>query len=298
MSFSRMASFPAGYFRACSQWLLRERRDVVARIATLSAEMRRIGFVQMKYRKVKEGESTKATEQITGFFIEDNTSLCRLVQAYIATGGNPLNIAGFLHPDTTEMNPQEDGSVAVNQEYPSGGAPAAQSAAYNDPLPEGPEDGSDQPKMSGFEGYRGGFITSHRYMPGRMGGRLDRGAWDSNTVVRVVHESRKWANKEIKARLQDKEWQIIKLSDCWEQLRLEREETLMEAFGGLLVEMPDLDDAKFDPRRLAQVLVADLYALLYETEGGFPTGTKPSPTLGLVYFAVEDVPEDGIGLMR
>ena len=297
-SFSKSSVFSVGYFRAITQWLLRERRDVVARIATLTAEMTRIGFVTIDYAKVDEGASSKATYRRTGFKVTAGSSLCRLVQAYIATGGNPLNICGFLHPDTSGMSPEEGGSVAVQQAYPGGGAPGAKSVQYNDPLPESAEDGSNYPKMTGYEGYRGGMIDHPGYIPGRMGGRLDRGAWDNSTVTRVMHDTRKWANKEIKSRLQDKEWQIIKLSDCWEQLRLERQETLMEAFGGLLVDMPSRDDAKFDPNRLVQVVIAEMYGLLYDVgDSGLPTGFKPSPTLGFLRFALEDEPGDGMGLM-
>jgi hypothetical protein len=297
-SFSKMSAFPVGYFRTITQWLLRERRDVVARIATLSAEMQRIGFVTIKYEKVQEGESSKATYRRTGFEVTEGSSLARLVQAYIATGGNPMNICGFMHPDTTSMVPREDGSAAVTQDYPQGGAPAAKSVQYNDPLPEAAEAGDLRPKMSGYEGYRGGMIDHPGYIPGRLGSRMDRGSWDYTTVNRVMHDTRKWANKEIKTRLQDKEWRIIKLSDCWEQLRLEREEVLMEAFGGLLVDMPDLDEAKFDPRRLAQVIIAEMYGLLFDVgESGIPQGFKPSPTLGFLTFAFEDEPGDGVGLM-
>lgn len=132
-SFSKTSVFPAGYFRATSAWLLRERRDVVARLTTLGAEMTRIGFVTMHYRKIKQGESTLATEQRMGFSVTAGSSLARLVQAYIATGGNPFNISGFLHPETSSFEAQADGDVAVSQDYPGGGVYSAMSAEYNEP---------------------------------------------------------------------------------------------------------------------------------------------------------------------
>ncbi len=297
-SFTKMGSFPVGYFRATTAWLLRERRDVVTRIATLQAEMARIGFVTMNYRKVTVGDSTKATAERLGFSIPEGTTLARLVQAYIATGGNPFNISGFLHPNTTEVSPQADGGVSVAQDYPGGGAPGAQSVAYDNPLPEGPEDGSTNPNKSGYEAYEGGYIDHPGYKPARMGGRMDRGSWDDATVVRVMHDTRNWANKEIKARLQNREWQIIKLSDCWEQLRVERDEVLMEAFGGQLIDLPGLDDETFDPKRLCQVIIADMYSVLFDVDdSGIPTGFKPNPGLGLLFFAYKDVPADDAGPM-
>ncbi len=328
-SFSKTSVFPAGYFRATSAWLLRERRDVVARLTTLGAEMTRIGFVTMHYRKIKQGESTLATEQRMGFSVTAGSSLARLVQAYIATGGNPFNISGFLHPETSSFEAQADGDVAVSQDYPGGGVYSAMSAEYNEPhvkstaevSPSGdvvsvgdsdanetdPEaDEGEVPKQAdqtGYEGYPGGYVgsslgPSHRYFPARQGGRVDRGAWDHATVHRAMEDIRKWANKEIRARLQDKEWRIIKLSDCWEQLRMERDFTLMEAFAGQLDGLPVRDDLMVDPQRLCQNVIADMYALLYDVdESGLPTGFKPNPGLGLLYFAIPDVPEDMAGPM-
>jgi len=297
-SFSKMGTFPVGYFRATTAWLLRERRDVVARLATLQAEMTRIGFVTMRYRKVKEGDSTKATEQRIGFSVTEGSTLARLIQAYIATGGNPFNISGFLHPESTLVEEGEGGEAVVLQKYPSGGTPGAQSTEYNDPLPESPVEGSDQPEMTGYEGYRGGMVDSYRYTPGRLGSRMDRGTWDSATVLRSMHDIRKWVNKEIKTRLQDKEWRIIKLSDCWEQLRIERDFVLLDAFGGQLIGLPERDDDSFDSQRLCQQVIADLYTLMFDVDtAGIPVGAKENPGLGLLYFAFANKPEDNAGSM-
>lgn len=302
-SFSKMGIFPVGYYRAISSWLLRERRDVVARVVTLEAEMKRIGVVRMKYRKIQQGESILATEQRIGFSVTAGSSLHRLVQAYIATGGNPFNISGFLRPESTTAEPLEDGNVAVSQDNPGGGVLSARSAEYNEPYYEGPKDGSDIPEQTGQEGHPGGYVgtdlgPSHRYNPARLGGRLDRGGWDSGTVNRVMHDTRKWANKEIKSRLQDKEWQILKLSDCYEQLRMERDFMLLEAFAGQLTDFPEMDEDKFDPTRLCQNVIADMYTLLFDvSDSGIPTGFKANPEIGHAVFAFEDVPEDSAGPM-
>ena len=297
-SFSKMSVFPVGYFRATTQWLLRERRDVVARIATITAEMNRIGIVEMHYATVDAEGGTKATERRTGFTVTEGSSIAKLLQAYIATGGNPFNISGFLHPDTTKVVVQEDGTAVRHQKHPGGGAPAARSVEYNNPHREDGDPDNKFPEKTGYEGYEGGYVDSSRYLPGRMGGRMDRGGWDSATVLRVMHDVRKWANKEIKARLQDAEWRIIKLSDLHEQLKTERDMVLMEAFGGQLNDMPSIDDEKFDPQRLCQVLIQQMYSLMFATgASGIPTTTKASPTLGLLYFVFEDKPEDSPGPM-
>ena len=299
-SFTKMAAFPVGYFRATSQWLLRERRDVVSRVGVISAEMTRIGFVKMYYRVIDDGDNVITTEQRLGFSVTKNSNLSRLMQAYIATGGNPFNVSGFLHPDETTWEEGADLEGVRKQRYPHGGVVAPKSVDYNNPLPEtGTDvDGESIVEKSGYEGYEGGYIESAGYMPGRMGGRIDRGAWDSNTIVRLMHDTRRWNNQAIKRRLHDMEARIIKQSDCWEQLRKERDEVLIEAFGGTLLGFPTLDEAMHDPKRLCQALIADMYSLLFKTdESGVPESFAPNDQIGYLFFAVKDAPEDEAGPM-
>lgn len=301
-SFSKMGTFPVGYFRATSQWLLKERRDVAARVAYLQAEMERIGCVTMYFRTVDEGDDQKVTEQPVGFSVTPGSSLAKLVQAYIALGGNIYNVSKFLRPDTSEFVGAADDDTAKVEKSPGGGIVAPESVRYNNPLPQvvSNDEGGSSVEKSGYEGYEGGYIKSHRYYPGRMGGRIDRGAWDSNTIVRAMHDVRKWANPTIKGRLQNMEWRIIKLSDLCEQLEQERDHVLMEAFGGQLNSLPWLDPDKYDPRRLMQNLVADLSTLLMETDentGTVPTSSRASREVGHLFFAFESTPEEVLGPM-
>lgn len=298
-SFSKMAVWPVGYFRAASAWLLRERRDVALRVAVISAELNRIGFVKVVYARTQEGASIKATEQRIGFSVSRNSSLARLVQAYIANGGNPFDVSGFLHPDQTLILTDEDGEMAYVQTYPNGGVVAPRSVNYNEPLPEvvTTDDGGRNPVKSGFEEYEGGHPSTDRFYQARMGGAVNRGAWDSNTVVRVMHEIRGWANQTIKERLQDIEARIIKLSDLHEQLTHERDYVLVQAFGGSLDGVAQADrDSQFDPGMMVQGLIADMYALIFETgERGFPVGFTPNPQIGFLQFTFPDKPSEGSG---
>ena len=296
-SFSRMGTFPVGYFRATAEWLLRERRDVVARIDTLQAELIRIGEVRITYRPLVQGNGVKVSEQRRGFAVTKGSSLARLVQAYIAQGGNPYNISSFLYPDTTGWVENDDGTMSRIELYPGGGLIAPKSTSYTSPSEPLSEDGSVPPKKTGYEAHEGGWIESHKYQPARMGGRLDRGGWDYSTVNRLMHDVRKWANKEIKTRLQDMEWRIIKLSDLAEQLTKERDEVLQEAFAGQLSGLEALDEDQIDPQRLCQCLIQDMYALLYETDGGVPFGFRANVQTGFLGFTFPDVPEDEAGPM-
>lgn len=297
-SFTKMAIFPAGYFRATSQWLLRERRDVCIRMDTMEAELVRIGQVKISYRPLPEGAGVKRSYQATGFAVTSRSSLARLMQAYIALGGNPYNVSGFLYPDTTEWVDAEDGNLVRVEAYPGGGLVAAKSASYVSQPESMSDDGSVAPLTTGFEAHEGGMIDHPKYTPKRMGGRLDRGTWDHSTVNRLMHDVRKWANKEIKTKLQDMEWRIIKLSDLAEQLTQERDFVLMEAFAGQLSGLPVLNEERYDPKRLCQCLIQDMYALLYETNAsGVPFAFRANKEIGYARFTYPDVPEDVAGEM-
>lgn len=279
--------FPASYVRATTAWLLRERRDVVARIQTIEAELARIGLVRMVYQTYEEGETVKASERRIGFTVSKGTTLAKLMQSYIAQGGNPFNISGFLIPDESVWEEDINGELVLRERYPNSGVVSPKSTDYNAPSTTG--------EGTGYETYDGGFSESYRYMPARMGGRIDRGAWDNATVVRIMHDTRKWANATIARRLQDAEWRIIKLFDLHEQLRSERDDHLLEAFAGQLDSLDVLDEEKYDPQRLCQVLISDLYALLYESSTTPSAARKPET--GFLYFVVSDLPEDDMGPM-
>lgn len=286
-SFDKLSVWPVGYFRAYSSWLLRNRRDVSARIATINAELERIGQVKVTYRSTQvEGQARKTEERI-GITVTPNSSIGRLLQAYIANGGNPLDISSFMYPDSVdvlETNP--DGSPSVtNEVYPHAGVVAPMSANPNEPI-----QGGDQ---TGYGPYQGGFLRSDHYYPARQGGRTSAGAFDSDTVVRTMHQIRHWANQEIKERLQDLEWRIVKLADLREQLIQERDEVLVQAFGGALTGPGSLDDVRFDPKLQVQNLIQDMYQLLYSTDAsGMVTSFKPNANVPFMKFTFPDLPSE------
>jgi hypothetical protein len=77
-----------------------------------------------------------------------------------------------------------------------------------------------------------------------------------------------------------------------EQLTLERDVVLMDAFAGQLTNMPLLDTAQIDPKRLCQVLIQDMYALLFQTKAGIPYGFAANVETGFLRFTYPDVPEE------
>ena len=283
-SFAKMGVWPVGYFRSYSSWLLRNRREVAARIATINAEVIRIGMVTVSYQTEKDAEGNiRATEDRAGFTVTKNSSLERLIRAYVAQGGNPTDISPFLHPDATEViEEKEDGTFIVSEKDPYGGIIAPRSVDTNDPVPK-------QGERTGYEQGSGGMPRHSGYAPARQGGRIDRGAYDSNTIVRYMHQMRAWANQTIKERVQDIEWRIIKLCDLREQLERERDDVLMQAFGGALIGLSTFDEDRFTPSFRVQSMVQDMYEVLYEKDAdGFVSNFKARQDLSFLRFTFED----------
>lgn len=280
-SFSKLAVWPVGYFRAYSSWLLRHRKEIGARVDTLDAEIARIGFIRIRYREtVDENGDIKATEDRISFHATPGSSLSKLLQAYIAMGGNPLDISGFMYPDGTVI--ADNGVNRISEDYPHGGILAPMSEAPNEPL--------DTP--TGYGPSAGGFIRSDGYYPARQGGRTSLGSFDFDSLVRSMHLMRSWANQDIKERLQDMEWRILKLCDLREQLILEREEVLVQAFGGALSGVGDQEESRFNPAMRVQSLVQDMYDLLYDTRSDGETHFTAKSEVAFLTFAFPDVPSE------
>jgi hypothetical protein len=281
-SFSKMARFTPGYYRAISSWLLRNRRDVVRRVQVINAEVDRIGFIRCLYEGVEdETGNTIRSEKRLGVVVTEGSSIGRLVQAYVALGGNPLDISPFMYPDTTQIvETLPDGSVVISEEYPFGGVIAPKSVDAENPV--------DDPNDTGYGSYQGGRSESAMDYSARLRGRNDRGLYDSDAIVKTFHMTRRWANQEIKERLQDMEWRIIKLADLREQLVAERDEILVQAFGGYLGGVPDrFDDDRFMRGFLVQNLVQDMYELLYQmNDDGSVASFTANVDTGLAYFIV------------
>ncbi|OHD22584.1 MAG: hypothetical protein A2Y38_00490 [Spirochaetes bacterium GWB1_59_5] len=312
-SFSKMGGpFPAGYFRGVAQWLLQNRRDLPARVATISAELNRIGTITVLYDTYKDADgNTRAKETALGFSVTEGSTLAHLVRAYIANGGNPFNISKFLIPNTTTSELTASGS-ALTEQYPGGGVVAPQSVEYNDPLPvlddrEKLDDptanavtGDDKkftaPTRSGYEGHGGGYLKSDRYYAGRMGGRMGRGSWDSNTVVRMMHDVRRWANQDIKTRVQDIEWRILKQMDLREQLLYERDSVVVQAFGSLQYGIPPFDPASLRRERLVPVILDEMAKLISTQDPATAklVGSGAGAQSGFLTFVFPDVTSESL----
>lgn len=290
-SFSKLSTFPVGFFRTTASWLLKNRRDVMARVGVINAEVARIGFVKVTYEaKVDSAGNLKRTENPIGVSVTQGSSLAKLMQAYLAGGGNPLSISPFWHPDMTEVIEDPNGGAAtVKERYPHGGVLAPKSADYTNPAVGDPED-------TGYGSYQGGWVNSQRLTPRRQGGHIDKGMADHDTVVWTMRHIRDWANQEIKERLQDMEARIIKLCDLREQLVFERDEVLTQAFGGALAGLAgEFDDDRHVRGQLVQNLVEEMNRLLFVTgtDGAVVGYRANDDKVPFLHFTFKDeVPEE------
>jgi len=289
MTFDKMSVWPIGYFKTCTSWLLNNRRDVFKRIAVINAEVRRIGDVKVVYRKYKQGDNLLASEERIGISVTHGSSVGKLMQAYIAQGGNPLDISPFMHPSGTVVEVDaEDGSMVVEETYPSGGVVAPISTENIEQLPD----------IESNELYlKGGYLCTDRYYAPRQGVRMmDRSRTDSDIIVKTMHQIRAWANQDIKERLQEIEWRIIKLCDLREQLLKERDEILVQAWGGgsTIPSPGELDPEKFNPDLQVQVLIQGINEIIFETDeiGGVLSYGLPNSSIAYLGFTFEDTPSE------
>lgn len=234
MSFGWMSTFRQGSWLALRSFVLQERQDVGRRLDVIRAELRRIGSITVLYKQEQDDvtKSIRVTEERIGFSVTRNSSLERLIQAYVAMGGNPLDISHFFIPDrAVVVSDTTEGAAETGHEYPWGGVAYPLTAEPNEPT-------------NSWGAYPGGHIPLRKYIPGRIGGRRDIDA-DAESTVNLIISLRLPVRQEIRRKRNDIESRIIKLCDLREQLTQERDEILMQAFGGLSASLIEFDADRF-----------------------------------------------------
>jgi hypothetical protein len=265
MSFGAMARFRVGYWRGVRSYLLRERQDVSKRIRVIDAEMARIGKIEIQYESASDPESGRVdrTENRMSINATRGSSLEKLLKAYIAQGGNPLDISQFFYPEESEIvGTEADDTPIYNHRYPYGGV-AAPVSRDNDTTNEMDGTPEDMPS-SGFGENPGGYLNLVRYAPRRIGGRKDLNE-EHAVIARIFELVRSWCNQEIKEKLQRLEYKILKLCDAHEQLENEKSIVLQQAFGGVLEGLDSLDSERFSRSLRVQNLMADIDEGLFQT---------------------------------
>jgi hypothetical protein len=278
-------------WKAFRDWTLNERRSVDARIKVINAELKRIGRITVFYRTrrdtVQTADGTEreieiVTEERRSIVVSEGSSLEKLVQCYIACGGNPMSISLWLTPDelqfTTDEDPPLDPKDDPNEEFtdagsetnpddqPMGAVAAMMSGEYTD---------------GGF--YKGGRSTMIRDTTNQIGRRIQQGDAGAKIAIRMDH-GRRWVAQEIGS-LSRMEARIMKLMDLREQLMQERDCCIQQAVGGSTTDYPIPPDRNRFARNLHLTrIVTDLDNVFYETdENGEPDfntlalGTQENP---------------------
>lgn len=305
VSFGFLSYFRQGAWRDARYFLLHQRRDALARVAVINAELRRIGSVRILYaRRDPEDANSPMSESRVGLDVTPGTSLEHLLQAYVAQGGNPFDVSMFLSPGAVEVVEPPGSSTPTS--------PTVESGASSNTDADEPEDqfretepyggvaaaGSTDPLAGGL--YTGGWLPLWRYPPRRMGGNNSYAAQASETA-RTVDAARRWASREIRTLRNDLEARVIKLMDLREQLIQERDELLPTALGGSvpgifwdedqfaqsynLTAIVDLFDSVFYPRRDDG-----------SYDFGSPRVTGPSPGYPTLLDDAPDGEEDWTGI--
>lgn len=260
MSFGWLGFVRQGAWREFRRFTLDQRRDVMARITAINSELNRIGYVRILYER-NASDLSKMTERRVGLDVTPNTSLERLLRAYIAQGGNPFDISMFLSPDSIEVTDDNPDGTATQQTDAS--APEAippEAILETQPYGGIAYSGSTDPLQGGL--YMGGWLPLWRYPPRRFGNTVSYTAQAAD-MARTINAARGWVTQEIRALRNDLEARIIKLMDLREQLTKERDELIPQAVGGVVPGIPFSETGEFAVSFNVSMIVDDIDSTFY-----------------------------------
>jgi len=250
MSFGWTGFFRQGAWRELRRFLLNQKRDALPRIRAINAELSRIGYVRILYARTDPSNpNSPMSERRIGLDVSPGTSLEKLLQAYIAQGGNPFDISMFLIPDSFIFVENEESTSPVSEEIDETGVEGEPIRRETAPYSGIVYPISADPVIGGL--YTGGWLPLWRYPPRKFGNNITY-ITESADLAPATRQLRDWANRDIRGLRNNLEARIIKLCDLREQLLLERDEILPQAVGGAT------DGVSFNP---------DVFAVTHHTSG-------------------------------
>jgi len=233
--------FREGQWLELRSFLLKQRENVDSRVTYINRELKKIGDVSVLYEREDPNDNTsKITEKRKGIIVEKNSSLGKLMKAYVARGGNPFDISMFLKPDSYIIKEVEEGPPQEIETQPYGGLV----------FPK-----SDEKFFAIVS--EAGLLPIWKDPYRKLGEK--KNIWDEKfspeEVLLRMKEARGWVTKEIRELRNNMEAKIIKLCDLKEQLLLEKKEILVGAVGGFSSSDLDLDlDNFLLDRHLSQII--------------------------------------------
>lgn len=216
-AFAWSSRFREGQWRSLRKFILEERRDAGARYSVIEAERQRIGSIFILWEFDDDG---KPTEKRAGFSVGDEgSSLAKLVQAYVALGGNPFDISMFIGPETSTVT--SSGKAQVNVPY--GGVLTLKEMKYAYDQGAGDRDGN--------------FL---KFQSSRYGGAIQ--GRNEAQIADLIERFKKPYTQEIRHKRTRIEEMIIKLCDLREQLDFELEDLVWSTYGDVAANIPWQDD--------------------------------------------------------
>ena len=262
MSFNFNTIIRRGSWLEYRRFLLNQRRNIPSRVRVINAELTRIGDVQVLYRRADaENDKSPMTERVMGIFTKQGSSIGKLLQAYIASGGNPFAISMFLKPDSYDIEYNEnDNTVELIDNQPYKGV------IY--PVSQNPDEGD-----IGMV-YQAGWLSFWRY-PGRKLNSNSSPVQETTELGKAIVHTRDWARQEIKELRNDLEYRILSLCDLREQLIRERDVLLMKAGGDVIPGMY-FDDEYYSRDHHLNSIINKIDSVFWEIGAdGFADFTKP-----------------------
>lgn len=265
MSFNFNTMLRRGKWLEYRRFILNQRRNVPSRIRSITAELTRIGDLQILYTNSDPSDETSPmTERVKGIVVQEGSSIGKLLRAYIAQGGNPFDISMFLKPDTykLEYNPSTDTFKRID-EYPYGGV------VY--PISVDEDDGA----IGSIN--QAGWLVFWRY-PARKLNSNSSHVHETEAIGRAFSYTRDWVRQEIKELRNDLEYKILTLCDLREQLLKELNETIPTAVGDVIYGV-GYDVNEFSTDHHLSTIVNQIDLIFYQRgEDGFADFTKPRIT--------------------
>ena len=259
-SFTYMDTFREGQWKALRRFVLEERRDAGSREAAINAELTRIGKIRLLY--ATDEETGEVSQERFGIAVEGNpqSSLVKLMQAYVSLGGNPLDISLFLYPNDSRC-PGEGFA------YPTGYTYSMQGA----------ETDSDS--------------NINKFKPSRVGGTVETGSEIMTTNMKLT---RRWVVQEMYQKRILIEERIIKLSDLYEQLEEEVIDLTRAVRGEGMKALYTPDQYQESHSVPALVFLFDSTWRVAEEDGRVPEDAEQNlPALGQFPFLMNDGEDDG-----
>ena len=257
MSFGWNCMFRKGQWLEFRRFVLLQRQNVPYRIDYINKEIQRVGNIRVLYATEGVGEDQKMTEKRIGLEVGENSSLGKLVKAYVAQGGNPFDISMFLYPDSydwVERDVNEENTGSEDLLTDSQGNAQNLYRKYTQPYSGVLSPRSATPDESEHLD-TAGWLPIWKYGPRRLGGRNQNIYPRADEIGGVISHARKWVTQEIAHLRNNIEARIIKLCDFREQLLLERDDILFNALSGSTAKLkPYNPDKQLDELHLSHIV--------------------------------------------